>query len=150
MPLRRWTNEKSNNHNLVLVLSCPDVLVREVMSEFCNKQSRRIAVDARGMNMTDVPKLITGCFELPEADFYIHSVGKLSKAEAAEVIRRCEACEGLVNVLKKLKLRERADDIWAFQKEGNLSYDQRQSIKRFSCLLHDAAKLVEQALEEQK
>ncbi len=49
-------------------------------------------------------------------------------------------------LLGKLKLRERADDIWAFQKEGKLDYDQRESIKRFSSLLHDADRIFDQIL----
>lgn len=57
------------------------------------------------------------------------------------MIDKTEEIRGL---LEKLKLRERADDIWAFQKEGNLSYDQRESIKTFSCLLCDASKAVEE------
>lgn len=51
-----------------------------------------------------------------------------------------------IDLLESLNIRERADDIWAFQKEGNLSFDQREAIKKYSCLLHDAANIVSQAL----
>ena len=51
-----------------------------------------------------------------------------------------------IELLEKTNIRQRADDIWAFQKEGNLSYDQRKAIKRYSCLLHDAAKIIEDTL----
>ena len=50
-------------------------------------------------------------------------------------------------LLEALKIGERADDIWAFQKESNnLTYDQREAIKRFSCFLHNDRKIVAQAL----
>lgn len=52
----------------------------------------------------------------------------------------------IIDLLEKTNIRERADDIWAFQKEGNLSYDQQKAIKRYSCLLHDAARIIDQAL----
>lgn len=52
----------------------------------------------------------------------------------------------VIELLEKTNIRERADDIWAFQKEGNLNYDQRKAIKRYSCLLHDVAKIIEDAL----
>ena len=52
----------------------------------------------------------------------------------------------IIELLEKLNIRERADDIWAFQKESNLSYDQQEAIRKYSCLLHDAAKILDQVL----
>lgn len=58
-----------------------------------------------------------------------------------------EQIKEAIEKLEKTNIRERADDIWAFQKEAcSLSYDQQEAIKRYSCLLHDAAKIIEQAL----
>ena len=52
----------------------------------------------------------------------------------------------IIELLEKTNIRERADDIWAFQKEGKLTFDQSNAIKRFSCLLHDASKKIERVL----
>ena len=77
--------------------------------------------------------------EVEQCHQQLHDVG----AEALELKKEIEQ---LKKALGRLKLWERADDIRAFEKEGNLNYDQRESIKRFSRLLRNEAMIVNQIL----